>query len=537
MKSESRFHPRLWTGPLLVSLVAWGLVIVALDPGGDYPNWPGGPGPTLDESFNVQQGAYFVHEAKEYGWGVLAPASLQEIFRDPADDPASVYNPDHPPLGRLWLGVAGELARQAAPSVAPVNEIRIVYARFGSATAYALTILIVGWVTARWYGAGSGFCAALALFLMPRVFGHAHLAALESVTNLFYTIAALAVASLWTGTQAPTKKAAVFCGFLWGLAMLTKIQGVLLMVPVGIWGLCYWRGKSILPGALFGLAGAVTLFALWPWLWSNSFEHLQDYLGRTTDRSINKVYYLGEVWVDHEDPTVPELADYREIPWHYSLVMFAVTVPFAFQLLGLLGLNVKTTGRRFDGPMQVVLACMLFPLVLFCLPGVAVYDGVRLFLVSFPLWAIPIGRGGACLWDWFTARAGLFGKIVWTLVFFGSQLVSMFVLEPCLLSYYNLGAGSLRGANAIGFEPTYWADSLHRDFQKEVVEAIPPGSRVGLVPVLHQFQVEAFLHESLIFREQGIRLEPFDPTFENPPEYVMTFSPQGGSIGAINGRV
>ncbi|HSG70298.1 MAG TPA: glycosyltransferase family 39 protein, partial [Planctomycetaceae bacterium] len=437
--------------------------------------------------------------------------------------PRSAYNPDHPPLGRLWLGVSSEIARRVAPSVAPENELRIVHARFGSATAYALTILLVGWVTARWYGSGAGLCAALALFMMPRVFGHAHLAALESVTNLFYTMAALAVASLWTGTQPPSKKAAIFCGILWGLAMLTKIQGVLLMVPVGLWGLCYWRGKSILPGVLFGLSGVVTLFVFWPWLWTNTFEHLQSYLGRTTDRSINKVYYLGEVWVDHEDPTVPELADYHELPWHYPLVMFLVTVPLGLQLLGLLGLKVKPAGRRFDGPMQVVLACMVFPLFLFCLPGVAVYDGTRLFLVSFPLWAIPIGRGGVAAWNWFSARAGLFGKIVWALVFFGSQLASMFVLHPCLLSYNNLGVGSVRGANALGFEPTYWADTLHRDFQKQVVNAIPPGSRVGLVPVLHQFQVEAFQHESLIFRAHKIHLEPFDPTFKNPPEYVMTF--------------
>ncbi|HSG72908.1 MAG TPA: hypothetical protein VLA12_21020, partial [Planctomycetaceae bacterium] len=89
MKPESRIHPRLWSGPLVVALVAWGLIVVALDPGGDYPNGPGGPGPTLDESFNVQQGAYFVESAKAYGWGVLAPDSLKEIFRDPVDDPRS----------------------------------------------------------------------------------------------------------------------------------------------------------------------------------------------------------------------------------------------------------------------------------------------------------------------------------------------------------------------------------------------------------------------------------------------------------------
>jgi 4-amino-4-deoxy-L-arabinose transferase-like glycosyltransferase len=523
MKSDSRFHPRLWFGPLVVAVLGGVLVSVSLDPGGDYPNWPGGPGPTLDESFNVQQGAYFVASVQTYGWGILAPESLREVFRDPGDDPASAYNPDHPPLGRLWLGVWGELSRRVFPSAAPGDAPRLVHARFGSAAAFALTILLVGWVSARWYGAGAGCCAALALFMMPRVFAHAHLAALESVTNLFYTLAALAVAGWWTGPHPPTRKAALITGFLWGLAMLTKIQGLLLMVPVGVWALCYWRRQSILPGVLFGIAGFATLYALWPWLWTNTFEHLQQYLGRATDRSINKVYYLGDVWVDHEDPTVPELADYREIPWHYAPVMFLVTVPLGFQLLGLLGLKVKPNGRRWDGPLQVVLACMVFPVLLFCVPGVAVYDGARLFLVSFPLWAIPIGRGAIAAWRWLASRVGLFGKIVWTFALFGSQLAAMFVLQPCSLSYYSLSVGSLRGAAALGFEPTYWGDSLHRDFQKRVARAVPAGARVGVVPVLHQFQVEAFAHESLIFQEREIRLEPFDPTFENPPEYVLTF--------------
>ena len=42
---------------------------------------------------------------------------------------------------------------------------------------------------------------------------------------------------------------------------------------------------------------------------------------------------------------------------------------------------------------------MLFPLVLFSLPHISVYDGARLFLVVFPLWAIFIGRGGAIAFE------------------------------------------------------------------------------------------------------------------------------------------
>lgn len=519
MKLNSRFHPQFCLGPLFLAVLAGALVGVALDPGGDLPDWPSGPGMTLDESFNVQQGVYLKRGIATFGWGVLDPASLREIF-----DTENGYLPDHPPLGRLWLGVAHDLAAEALPTETEEQTgWSLLHARFGSAVAFALTVFIIGWVAGYIYSPATGFFSSLALVMMPRVVGHAHLASLETVTNLFYTIAVLAVAALWTKSQPPTRKAALFCGVLWGLAMLTKIQGILIMVPVGIWGLCFWRLRSIVPGALFGIAGFVTLLAFWPWLWNSPVEHLQEYLGRTTDRSINKVYYLGETYIDHADDSRPELAEYDVVPWHYPLLMFAVTVPLGFQFLGLLGLKVKPIGRLFDGPLQVILLCAFFPVALFCLPSVSVYDGVRLFLTAYPLWAIVIGRGGAVAWEWLSVRAGLFGKIVWLTAFLGAQLGSMFVLHPCSLSYYNIGVLSLRGADDLGFEPTYWGDSLHREFQEEVVSAVPTGTRIGLVPVLHQHQLSSLSSQSRVFQDHQIEIVPFDPQMPAPPEYVMTF--------------
>lgn len=517
MPSTSRFHPRHWFGPLVVALVAWGLTVIAIDPGGEFPSAPGGPGVTLDESFNVQQGLYLKRMGAQYGWSVLEPANVRKLFEDPR------YLPDHPPLGRLWLDISHDLAASVVPMKPNQTGWSLAHARVGSATGYALTILLIGWAASRWYGPGIGICSSLAMLMMPRVFAHAHLAALETPINLTYTMAALAVAAWWTGDNPPTKRAALLCGVLWGLAMLTKIQGVLLMVPVGVWGLCYWRHRAILPGVLFGVAGALTLFLLWPWLWIEPVGHLQEYLGRTTDRSINKVFYLGETYIDHADENIPELAGYPVVPWHYPLAMSAVTVPLGLQIFALIGLFGRCEGKRWDGPLQVVVACLLFPIALFCVSGIAVYDGVRLFLVSFPLLALVAGRGAALAWNWLSRKAGLFGKFVWLTIFLAMPSVSMFALHPCQLSYYHMGVGSLRGAARLGFEPTYWGDSIHRDFQKEMVAKIPAGSRVGVVPVLHQFQIDALKSQSHLFREHGLQLEPFDPNMKNPPSFVLTF--------------
>jgi len=517
MQFTSRFHPRFWCGPFVVALTAWGLTAMAVDPGGEFPSAPPGPGVTLDESFNVWQGLFLKRSGAHYGWRLIDPANVMEIFKDPQ------YLPDHPPLGRLWLGVSHDLAAAAVPMKPNPAGWSLAHARFGSATAYALTILLVGWVASRWYSPGVGICSSLALLLMPRAFAHAHLAALETVTNLTWTIAALAVAAWWTGDKPPSKRMALLSGFFWGLAMLTKIQGVLLMVPVGLWGLCYWRQRAIVPGVLFGIAGALTLFLFWPWLWIDPLDHLQEYLGRTTDRSINKVYYLGETYIDHADEKIPELAGYPVVPWHYPPVMFAATMPLGILICGFIGAFGRHDGRRWDGPLQVIVACLAFPIVLFCLPGVAVYDGVRLFLVSLPLWAIVAGRGAAPAWNWLSVKAGWFGKFIWLTVFLVMPGASMYALQPCQLSAYSTGVGSLRGAAQLGFEPTYWGDSIHRDFQQQVVEAIPAGTRVGVVPVLHQFQIADLASQSRIFREHGLILIPYDPTMTDPPPYVLTF--------------
>jgi hypothetical protein len=180
-------------------------------------------------------------------------------------------------------------------------------------------------------------------------------------------------------------------------------------------------------------------------------------------------------------------------------------------------------GKRWDGPLQAVFACCLFPVALFSLSGIAVYDGVRLFLVSLPLWAIVAGRGATLTWNWLSHKTGWFGKFIWMTVFLVMPAVSMYALQPCQLSCYNMGVGSLRGAARLGFEPTYWGDSIHRDFQKQVVAAIPPGSRVGLVPVLHQFQISDLDSQSRIFRDHGVNLVPYDPTMADPPPFVLTF--------------
>jgi hypothetical protein len=521
-----------------VAFFCWISIVLCLDPGGSYPGLPEGPGLTIDESFNVEQGYYLVEQARALGWLNLMPGTSQEAYRV-----ENGYNPDHPPLGRWWLGIHHHLMWRMWPPREPDGPVVTACARSGSATAFALTVLLVGATARGWSGTAAGVMTAMSVVMMPRLFGHAHLASLETITNLTCTAATLAVANWWAGPALPTRRIAMLTGILFGLALLTKIQAVLIPVPVACWALWRWRTHAILPLVWWGLAAFVVFFAGWPYLWTDPPGHLLEYLGRTTNRATIQVWYLGQKYAD------------KAVPWHYSLVMFAVTVPAVLHGLGLLGLfhrvvqhpadlapdrprtgiPLTTTEPDRDSSRAIdvatrhsrdvlLLACALFPLAVFALPGVAVYDGERLFLTTFPLWALFIGRGWVALWHLRHGRSHsrAIGAVACSacLLFAASPLVTM---TPCHLSYYNRLVPLIAGkGQRHGLEIDYWGEGITRQLLQRLVEVVPAGSEVAVVPTLHQFQADEYRRQSPILRRHKIATVEYR---DRPPsqKYVLVF--------------
>ncbi len=514
----AKFERQDVIGPLVVALLALLSVVLTLDAAGDYPKLFEGPGITLDESFNVQMGVYQWNALREYNVALLHPDSVREVF-----GPGSNYNPDHPPLGRLWLGFCHDLTKWLFPPADHPSPFVTDCARVGSATAFALTVFLIGLFATKWYGRVAGMVAAVSLVLMPRVFAHAHLASLETFMNLTYSATVLAVAHWWRVEKGARRPWMIptLTGVLFGFALLTKMQAILIPPVVGLWALWHWRVRAIKPLAIFGLVGLAVFFVGWPWLWLDPAKHFHEYFARTTNRAILNCYYLGQVWAD------------KDVPWHYPFVMFAVTVPVGLHTLGLLGVVAKVTrsvseevgrttprsrfGLHCDPREQLLLAATLLPLGLFALPGIAVYDGERLFLVSYPIWAVLIGRGAKVALC-FLQRKVESGQ--WRLVashrthgiamasFLLAQSVGVIVMHPCQLSYYNLLVGGLYGADRLGFERTYWGDCVTRSMLASMPE--PPETEIVYVmPVLHQFQLDDLMQQSPILRNKGLRLRPF----------------------------
>jgi len=495
--------------PALVALLSLLLVLCALDPAGDYPTCPQGPGLALDEAFNIEQGIYLVEACRSYGLGLLHPQSLREVFEN------ELFLPDHPPLGRVAIALSHNLCRAIAPTEHNDGLYSATCARTAPAVAFALLVFLVGSVAARWYGTAGGVTAAVSLVLMPRLFGHAHLAALETFMGLTYAAALFSVACWWKTSSPPSRKTACLSGLVFGLALLTKIQAILLPIPIVAWAVWHWRGRAIVPLAIWLFVGYLTFFICWPWLWLDPVGHFVEYFGRTTGRVPIFVWYFGS-----------RLSD-LEVPWHYAIVMFLTTVPVGLHLLGLLGLCAGRQRGRLEPGEQLVLAALVFPLLLFSLPGVAVYDGVRLFLVSFPLWGIFVGRGGARALAWLKQRwSGPRAYAVMSL-FLAAQGYALVTLAPCYLSYYNLLLGGLKGAERVGMTTTYWGDSVTRRFLEATAREVPEQETIVVVPVLHVgLQLGAMSSQSPILRRQRYQLRRWDQVKPAERKYVLLFRRQ-----------
>jgi hypothetical protein len=496
-----------WFGPLAVALVSALLVMSRLDPAGDHPTWPAGPGLTVDEPFNIDQG---VRLADRLLAGDLAG------FRA-----VDARLPDHPPLGRIWIGLCHELAILIFPPVDARAPWSATCARIAPAIAFSATVFLIGWYAAKWYGRFAGLGAGASLLLMPRLFGHAHLASLESCIDLTYAATVLYLADRWgnpSATGAPGSRAepasgrsAVLGGLLFGLALLTKIQAVLLPIPVLFGALLMQRRRALWLVPVWGAAGGLIFLAAWPWMWDAPWDRIMDYLGKTTERAVIYTWYGGQVVAD------------RDVPWHYPWVHWLATMPLAAHLLGACGAwqSLVTATDRARGVL--ILACLLFPLIVFSIPGVAVYDGERLFSVSFPLWALLAGRGAAWLRSRLEVRMAPRYAIVIVSALLATQGYGHVRMAPAWLSYFNVLAGGAGGAERLGLPVCYWGDGLIRTLLDEVAVRVEDNAVVAVAPVLHDHQWPALLAQRTGFRDRNIRFAPLGSAEATESRYLLLF--------------
>ena len=176
------------------------------------------------------------------------------------------------------------------------------------------------------WGGAAGAAAGFALLALPRVFAHAHLAALDTFLSLFWTVA-LVAGDRALRSNRPTL-AMAGAGGLWALALLTKIHAWFLLPVLIAWSFVWLSPRRAVSAMLTWMAIGITLFwAGWPWLWYDSWSRLQAYWGTGVARSAIMVRYFGQVVAD------------RDVPWHYPWFYFAATVPVGLLAFAAIGIS------------------------------------------------------------------------------------------------------------------------------------------------------------------------------------------------------
>jgi hypothetical protein len=492
---------------LLSGLYATCVAAVLINPGLSNSSLPDGPGLTLDESFNIEQGVRLARAFGEFGPLLWFPENAAAVFREPD------HLPDHPPLGRFIIGCAHEWLGWLVPGVGEA-VYNVAAARLGSACVFGLTVFLLTEFCRRRFGTLTALTTALLLTGMPVLVGHARLAALETCTNLAWTAATIPLVAWWTKSRPPSTAQAIIAGVCWGLLLLTKVQGILLPPAVFLWSLLLHRQRAIRPLAAWTLAGIFIAFVGWPWLWQDPLDHVLRYLGRTSsstsNRSVLYCWYLGTRFED------------RLVPWHYPWLMLLCVLPAG----SVAGLFLRAARRRSPDRSELrnrselvhrsellLLLISAVPLVIFSIPGVPVYDGVRLFLPSLPGLAVVAGRGWA---DWLlSCSIRLRSAVVAGLLL----LPLPWTIQPFAINQYGALCGGNRGAAALGLESCYWSDSLNGRFWEQV----PEGAVVHVAPVSHPFQLSDLQLLVPVVSERRIRLEAYlyGESGEAPPERLL----------------
>lgn len=447
--------PRRVAFGLIVGLAALQTLLVWFTMGGLGMSW--------DEAY------YFEPNAKAAQW-------LRDWLRDAIPpqvgaDPYWEETWELPGVPRFVHGLSGEIFRDSWLAkrhlFAPLVAQRLLTGVAHGINCALVALLLLGPL---------GFTAALAGMLayasMPHVFGHAHFAAAETLMatmTLLVTAAFLGGLAWWP--------AALLTGVLFGLALNTKFNLILLPLPLWIWAWWHHRERCATNILAMVFLAPVVWVLTWPWLWHNTLPRMFAYIDHFVSHAPTPVWFHGQRWGGDGPPA----------PWYYPLEMLAVTTPLPTVVFGALGIVACLRMATRDGRARLFLLLAAVPLAVASLPNAPRYDGVRLIFPALAPMALMVGVAVHRLREdvvWFVARWRrdrmfllLFGGLALALLSLPG-LLGIVVAHPHELSHHNSLAGGIRGATAAGYETTQWCEAINERVVETMNAVLPRGATI-----------------------------------------------------------
>ncbi len=395
------------------------------------------------------EGDTIVRAQQAAAYAGMTPADAADDRQARAAWPYTTVREGHPPLAGLLIA--------AGQRIAPAWLDPLTRARLGPLVFFAVAAGAMYYRLLRDYRVRAvSIMAVVALVTMPRVFAHAHYATLDGPVTAAWVLA-------WA-TFAPacrSWRAIPLFGIALGLVLASKFTGWLAVVPLAAWAALVRDRRAALALIAGGTIALLVFVLLNPPLWHEPWTGLRTFwdlnLHRANQPKLNvTTLFFGRMYdLDHP------------LPWYNSLVWTFITVTPIVALLGVLGI-VATLRRWRSDPAGVLLVCNWATLVIVrALPIAPPHDAERLMLPSFAFFAalagVGLGRGlyrdTLLVPDKIPAQG--WAKVAMALAI-AAAIFDTWSYFPHNLSYYSRVVGGLRGAAALGLEPTYYWDALDR---------------------------------------------------------------------------
>ncbi|MCK4261533.1 glycosyltransferase family 39 protein, partial [bacterium] len=216
-----------------------------------------GPGLTWDEANFIPSSLSYLDWFREIGRGEAL--SSEAITRH------WMATREHPPFAKLLSGLTIVIFHRIAGLIAS--------ARLSVAFSFSLLLIMVYVLTRGICSWKSALLSALSLMVMPRLFGHAHLASLDIPMSL---MSVLVVFSFIRGLN--SWRWSLLTGLFFGLALSTKLNALFLPLPLFIWAHLYCRRQYANNLMAMVFISPLIFLAIWPWLWVDTPYRILEYL-------------------------------------------------------------------------------------------------------------------------------------------------------------------------------------------------------------------------------------------------------------------
>ena len=306
----------------------------------------------------------------------------------------------------------------------------------------------------RYQNFWAGLLAVTFLMLSPRIYADAFY---NSKDIIFMATFILALNTLLIFSKKPTIKNTIAHAFFLGLAIDTRISGLILL-PASIL-MFFWRAQSTprikkisFSAILVGLAAFFTV-AMWPWLWHKPLGHfIQALTGMSKFRLNIDMLFNGEI------------IQSTNLPWYYVIEWIGITTPPFYLILffiGALAVSKNILSSTFalsDEQKQdtLFLALLSLPILLVILLNSTLYNGWRHLYFIYPLIILVSLKGWVTIWrskailNHRSTQAALLAITIFSTI---STSYWMIKNHPMQNIYFNFLAGKNRHER---FDLDYW---------------------------------------------------------------------------------